>query len=53
MIEMLLAGASAVQIGAANLRDPFACPKILDALPGVMDRLGIENLRDIIGGAHG
>ena len=53
VIEMLLAGASAVQIGAANLRDPFACPKILDALPGVMDRLGIENLRDIIGGAHG
>ena len=53
VIEMLLAGASAVQIGAANLRDPFICPKILDALPGVMDRYGIENLRDIIGGAHG
>ena len=53
VIEMLLAGASAVQIGAANLRDPFACPKILDALPGVMDRYGIENLCDIIGGAHG
>ena len=53
VIEMLLAGASAVQIGAANLRDPFACPKILDALPGVMDRYGIDNLRDIIGGAHG
>ena len=53
VIEMLLAGASAVQIGAANLRDPFVCPKILDALPGVMDRYGIENLRDILGGAHG
>ena len=53
VIEMLLAGAAAVQIGAANLRDPFICPKILDALPGVMDRYGIENLRDIIGGAHG
>ena len=53
VIEMLLAGASAVQIGAANLRDPFTCPKILDALPGVMDRYGIDNLRDIIGGAHG
>ena len=53
VIEMLLAGASAVQIGAANLHDPFACPKILDELPGIMDRCGIENLRDIIGGAHG
>ena len=53
VIEMLLAGASAVEIGTANLRDPFACPRILDALPGVMDRYGIENLRDIIGGAHG
>ena len=53
VLEMLLAGASAVQIGAANLRDPFVCPKILDALPGVMDRYGIEHLRDILGGAHG
>ena len=53
VVEMLLAGASAVQIGAANLRDPFTCPKILDALPGVMDRYGIDNLRDVIGGAHG
>ena len=51
--EMLLAGASAVQIGAANLRDPLVCLRILDALPGVMDRYGIENLTDIIGGAHG
>ena len=53
VVAMLLAGASAVQIGAANLRDPFTCPKILDALPGVMDRYGIDNLRDVIGGAHG
>ncbi len=53
VLEMLLAGASAVQIGAANLRDPFACPRILDALPGVMDHYGIHNLRDITGGAHG
>ena len=53
VIEMLLAGASAVQIGAANLRDPFICPRILDALPGVMDKYGIETLQDIIGGAHG
>ena len=53
VLEMLLAGASAVQIGAANLRDPLVCLRILDALPGVMDRYGIENLTDIIGGAHG
>ena len=53
VIEMLLAGASAVQIGAANLRDPFICPRILDALPGVMDKYGIETFHDIIGGAHG
>ena len=53
LLEMLLAGASAVQIGAANLRDPLVCLRILDALPGVMDRYGIENLTDIIGGAHG
>ncbi|MBR3475247.1 MAG: dihydroorotate dehydrogenase [Oscillospiraceae bacterium] len=52
-VEMMLAGATAVQIGAANLKDPFACPNILRALPGVLDRLGVNNIRDIIGGAHG
>ncbi len=51
--EMLLAGATAVQVGAANLRDPFACPKIIDNLPAVLDRLGAENIRELIGGAHG
>ena len=51
--EMMLAGAAAVQIGAANLKDPFACPNILRALPRVLDRLGVEQIRDIIGGAHG
>ena len=53
VIEMLLAGASAVQIGAANLVNPYACRDILDALPGVMDRLHIDTLNSIIGGAHG
>ena len=52
VIEMLLAGATAVQVGAENLVDPWACPKILSALPGVMERYGIERLSDIIGGAH-
>ncbi len=51
--EMLLAGAAAVQVGAANLRDPFACPKIIQNLPAVLDRLGAENIRELIGGAHG
>lgn len=53
VIEMMLAGACAVQVGAANLTDPFVCRNIIAALPGVMDRYGIENIRDIIGGAHG
>ena len=53
VVEMMLAGAAAVEIGSANLVDPLICPKILQSLPAVMDRYGIENLKDIIGGAHG
>ncbi len=54
VIEMMLAGATAVEVGAANLTDPFVCPKIIEALPETMDRYGITNLKDIIGGAfHG
>lgn len=49
VIEMMMAGATAVQVGAANLRDPYACPKIIKALPEEMERLGIERLSDIIG----
>ena len=52
VIEMMLAGATAVEIGAANLTDPFVCPNIIRQLPAVMDRLGIQTLREIIGGAH-
>ncbi|MBE6663695.1 MAG: dihydroorotate dehydrogenase [Ruminococcaceae bacterium] len=52
VIEMMLAGASAVQIGAQNLVDPMACPKIIADLPRVMEKYGIKNLKDIIGGAH-
>jgi dihydroorotate dehydrogenase (NAD+) catalytic subunit len=52
VIEMVLAGASAVQIGAANLINPYACKDIIVELPRVMDKYGIENLKDIIGGAH-
>ena len=53
VIEMMLAGATAVEVGAANLRDPCACRDIIAALPAAMDKYGIKNLRDIIGGAHG
>lgn len=51
-IEMLLAGATAVQVGAANLINPFACKEIIEALPGVMDKYGISSITEIIGGAH-
>ena len=47
VIEMMMAGAKAVQVGAANLVDPYACKKIIDALPREMERLGIERLSDI------
>ena len=49
VIEMMMAGASAVQIGAANLRNPFVCKEIIEQLPATMERLGIERLSDIIG----
>jgi len=52
VIEMMLAGASAVQIGAANLVNPYACKEIIEALPGEMERLGITSLKEIIGHAH-
>ena len=51
VIEMMLAGATAVEVGAANLVDPYACEKIIRDLPAAMDRYGITNLKDIIGGA--
>lgn len=52
VIEMMLCGATAVQVGAANLVDPFACKKIIEQLPSVMEKYGIDNLSDIIGKAH-
>ena len=52
VIEMMLAGASAVEVGAANLAEPFACKNIIEDLPRVMQKYGIDNLKDIIGGAH-
>lgn len=52
VIEMMLAGATAVQVGAANLTDPFACKNIINDLPDTMDKYGINNLTDIIGGVN-
>ena len=50
VIELMLAGATAVEVGAANLIDPYACRDIINDLPRVMDKYGINNLSDIIGG---
>ena len=52
VIEMMLAGATAVQVGAANLIEPFACRDIVEQLPETMEKYRIEKLTDIIGGAH-
>ncbi|MBO5692532.1 MAG: dihydroorotate dehydrogenase [Tidjanibacter sp.] len=49
VIEMMMAGASAVEVGAANLRNPYACKEIIENLPKEMERLGIKKLTDIIG----
>lgn len=52
VIEMMMAGASAVEIGAQNLVDPYVCPKIIERLPILCKELGIEKLSNIIGKAH-
>jgi len=52
VIEMMLAGATAVSVGAANLVNPFVCKDIIEDLPRVMEKYGINSLSEIIGGAH-
>ena len=52
VIEMMMAGASAVEIGAANLVNPYICKQIVEELPTKMAELGIQDLKEIIGGAH-
>ena len=52
VVEMMIAGATAVEVGTANLIDPFACKKIVEDLPRVMKKYNIENLKDIIGASH-
>lgn len=53
VLEMMMAGAAAVEVGAANLRDPFVCKIIIDELPAAMERYHIDRLADIVGCAHG
>lgn len=50
--EMMLAGASAVEVGAANLKDPFACKTIIEALPAVCERLKVASIAELTGAAH-
>ena len=52
VIEMMMAGATAVQVGAANLVDPYACKKIIEELPTAMEKYRVSSLAEIIGGAH-
>ena len=52
VIEMMLAGATGVQVGAANLIDPCICKTIIEELPEVMKKYNINRLSDIVGGAH-
>ena len=51
VVEMMLAGATAVEVGAANLVNPYVCRDIIRELPAVMEKYKIKNLKDIIGGA--
>ncbi len=50
--ELMLAGASAVQVGAANLKNPCACKEIIEALPPLLERLGVQHISELTGGAH-
>ena len=48
----MLAGATAVEVGAANLKDPYACKRIVENLPAVCQRLGVTHISELTGGAH-
>ena len=50
--EMMLAGATAVEVGAANLKDPYACKTIIENLPGICEKLGVSNIAELTGLAH-
>ncbi|MBO5857274.1 MAG: dihydroorotate dehydrogenase [Clostridia bacterium] len=52
VIELMMAGATAVQVGAANLVDPYACKTIIEDLPNELEKLNVKDINEIIGGAH-
>lgn len=52
VIELMMAGATAVQVGAANLVDPYACKTIIEDLPKELEKLNVKDINEIIGGAH-
>jgi dihydroorotate dehydrogenase (NAD+) catalytic subunit len=52
VIEMMMAGATAVQIGSLNLVDPYICKTIINQLPGMLEQLGIDDINKIVGAAH-
>jgi len=52
VIEMMMAGATAVQIGSMNLIDPYTCNTIIEQLPDKLNKLGVKDINEIIGGAH-
>ncbi len=52
VLEMMMAGATAVEVGTANLPNPFACKEIIEGLPSLMDSLHIDTLHSIIGATH-
>ena len=51
-VEMMLAGATAVEVGAANLRDPYACPNIIKRLPEICEKMGVTDIAALTGAAH-
>ena len=53
VLEMMMAGAAAVQVGAANLVNPWACKEIIEALPGEMERIGVRRIAEVTGVGHG
>ena len=53
LVEIMLAGASAVEIGSANLINPYACKNIIENLPAICDKMGVERIADLTGAAHG
>ena len=52
-VEMMLCGATAIQVGAANLVNPYAMKEIIEGLDEILDKMKVQSIKEIIGGAHG